>query len=228
MPDSPDSPSLTRALLRRWHDGDRASLEELLARDRAFVVDYVRRRAGPELLQRAETDDFVQEAMVQALQYCPRFLISDREQFRGLLARITENILRDHAVSRRRLRRDAERERPVPSDSLLQLDPPAGSEVTRPSEAAQRNDDKAWIRLGLELLPRDDRQVVRLREWDGLSFAEVGDALGIDADAARMRFQRTLPRLARLVMDLRAGRLGAVLARSPDDPSSGPGGRRGA
>lgn len=219
MTESPHSPSLTRALLSRWHDGDRKGLEDLLDRDREFVVGYVRQRAGPKLLRKAELDDYVQEAMVQALQYCPRFLISDRDQFRGLLARITENILRDHAVSHRRLRRDTERERSVPTDSVLQLDPPQAS-VTRPSEAAQRQDDKGWIRLGLELLPRDDRQIVRLREWEGLSFAEVGEALGIATDAARMRFQRVLPKLAKLVRELRAGRLESVLDRTDRDSAS--------
>jgi DNA-directed RNA polymerase specialized sigma24 family protein len=51
-----------------------------------------------------------------------------------------------------------------------------------------------------------------LRQWDGLSFGDVGERLGIAEDAARMRFQRALGRLARLVQRLRAGELQKVLA----------------
>jgi RNA polymerase sigma-70 factor, ECF subfamily len=207
-------PSETFRLLERWHGGDRGGLEQLLERDRAFVLDYVKNRVGDLLLQKAEPDDYVQEAMVQALEYTPPFLISDRDQFRGLIARITENILCDHVVAHNRAKRDVRRERPVPSDSnLLDLDPPR-HEVTRPSAAAQRDEDQAWIRLGLELLPRDDRRLVKLREWEGLSFAEIGEHLGITEAAAQMRFQRVLPKLAKQVMRLRSGGLRDVMRQS--------------
>jgi RNA polymerase sigma-70 factor (ECF subfamily) len=83
--------------------------------------------------------------------------------------------------------------------------------ATRPSAAADRNEKRAWIRLALELLDTADRDVVLLRQWDGLSFAEVGERLGIREDAARMRFERAVARLARLVARLRAGEIAQVL-----------------
>lgn len=211
---SDPGPSETLQLLKRWHDGDRVGLERLLERDRAFVFDYVKKRAGDLLMQKADPEDYVQEAMMQALQYTPRFLVSDRDQFRGLIARITENVLRDHAVAHKRQKRDVERDRSLPGDSdMLNLDPPR-QQVTRPSTAAQRDEDKAWIRLGLELLPRDERVLVKLREWEGQSFATIGKHLGISESAAQMRFQRVLPKLAQQVMRLRAGGLKTVMEES--------------
>ena len=209
-------PSETSLLLQQWHGGDRVGLERLLERDRTFVLNYVKSRVSDLLLQKADPEDYVQEAMIQALEYTPPFLVSDRDQFRGLIARITENILCDHAIAHRRQMRDVKREQAIPSDSyLLKLDPPR-REVTRPSVAAQRGEDKAWIRLGLELLPRQDRQLVKLREWEGLSFAEIARYFDISEAAAQMRFQRVLAKLAKQVMRLRNGGLQDLLDQEPD------------
>jgi DNA-directed RNA polymerase specialized sigma24 family protein len=51
-----------------------------------------------------------------------------------------------------------------------------------------------------------------LRQWQGLSFADTGQKLGIAEDAARMRFQRALARLAQVVKRIQQGHLGQVLA----------------
>ena len=77
--------------------------------------------------------------------------------------------------------------------------------MTRPSEAASRREDTEWVRLALELLPAADRDVLRLREWEKLSFEQVGERLGVGANAARMRFARALPKLADKVAALRRG-----------------------
>lgn len=205
------APSETHVLLSRWHGGDRASLEQLLARDMPWLIEQVRRRLGSLLKAKGEVEDYVHEAVVDALQYGPRFVMSDKAQFRALMARIVENILRGQAERWNAQKREARREREVPRDTILSLDPPM-RDVTRPSMAAQRDADTEWIRLAIELLPPEDRALVRWREWDQVPFAEIGEQLGISADAARMRFARVLPKLASTVERLRRGEIEAVLS----------------
>ena len=48
-------------------------------------------------------------------------------------------------------------------------------------------------------------EVIRLRQWDELSFAEIGARVGQSEDGTRMRYHRALPRLAEKVADLRDG-----------------------
>jgi len=67
------------------------------------------------------------------------------------------------------------------------------------------------VQLALELLADGDREIILLRQWEGLPFATVGEQLGIAEDAARMRFERALARLARTVQQLRSGQLQSVL-----------------
>ena len=49
------------------------------------------------------------------------------------------------------------------------------------------------------------------REWEGLALAEIGRRLDVSEDAARMRFNRAVRRLARTVRGLRSGNLAESL-----------------
>ena len=205
----------TRELLLRWHDGDQAALLELVQQDTDWIAARVRRRMGPLLRRRAETQDIVQNTLLQVLHDGPRFVLSDREQLRKLLACMVENVLRVEANHQQAQRRDVRREAVPPaapaagSQSVLSLDPPAA--VTRPSEAAGRQEQRDWVRLALELLEPEDRNVVLWREYHELPFGEIAERLGVAEDAARMRYNRALPKLAKQLVRLRAGQLDAVL-----------------
>jgi RNA polymerase sigma-70 factor (ECF subfamily) len=56
-------------------------------------------------------------------------------------------------------------------------------------------DVAAALRDALERLPEGQRQVVVLKLLRGASFAEIGVALDVSADAAKMRFVRALEAL---------------------------------
>lgn len=89
----------------------------------------------------------------------------------------------------------------MPSESVLDLDQSAAS----PSRVAERREREEWIRLALEFVDPDDRQVILLREWEKLSFEEIGSRLGCTSEAARKRFTRALPKLVQQLRELRAG-----------------------
>jgi RNA polymerase sigma-70 factor (ECF subfamily) len=197
----------TLQLLARWHSGDETALGELLARELPWLQQQVRRRMGDALRARTDVDDVVQRAMIDVLRHGPRFLVEDREHYRALLLRIVENALRKELRDARRQKRDARREEPLPSGTVLVLD----TRVTRPSAAAERSERRAWLQLALELLPPADREILLLRQWEGLSFGAAAERLGIREDAARMRFERALARLARAVERLRSGEVAALL-----------------
>lgn len=199
----------TFQLLENWHGGDEAALNEILRRDLPWIRRRVEERCGDALKERLDAEDLVQEAMLEVLRYGPRFLMSSRQQFRGLMVRIIENVIRGQHDFHRAARRELARQRPLPT-ATLNLDPGTPS-VTRPSEAAARHEGEAWVRLALELLDRDDREVLLLRQWKEMSFAEIAQELGIQENAARMRFHRALPRLARKVEQLQSGEIDAAI-----------------
>lgn len=206
----------TLELLERWHAGDRAALDALIQRDLPWVEAHVRRRLGKLLRAKAETQDYVQQALVEFLEYGPRFVIANRRHFRALLARIAENVLRgahDHFTAQRRA---AARERPLAPDSVLVLDPSL-RQGERPSEAAEAAEWRDVVRLALELLEPQDRDLILWRDWEGEPFARIGERLGVSADAARMRYYPALARLGAAVTCIREGRLGELLENGEVD-----------
>lgn len=200
----------TRELLLRWHADDAGALDALLEQNIDWIRAHVRKRLGEALRAKAETDDFVQEAVIEMLRYGPRFVVESRAQFRALLATIVENVLRGKHQWFHRRRRAVAKEQPLDAGSVLDLDHPTSGGPT-PSQAAVRQENEAWIRLALELVGPEERELIMAREWDRRSFADIGSELGIEVDAARMRFQRAVGKLARLAKQLRDGRLEDVI-----------------
>jgi RNA polymerase sigma-70 factor (ECF subfamily) len=206
---SPPPPPETFDLLERWRAGDPEALDRLLARDLDWLRAVVHRRLGTGLRKLGDTDDFVQEAALRVLRSGPRFVIADREQFRALLATIVINVIRNGQRDLHALRRTPQREQPLPSDTVLYLDPPHRA-VGRPDQAAANAEQREWLRLGLLLLEPDDQQVLD-RHWQGLADREIGAALGIAENAARMRRARATARLGQVVLKLKAGRVADVV-----------------
>lgn len=194
----------TRRLLEGWHGGDQGALARLLDRNLGWIRARVEKRMGPLLRAKGGATDYVQDAMVEILRYGPKFVMSDEAQFRVLMAKIIENVLRGRHDWFTAERRAAERECGGSGENALDIDARRRT-ATRPSQALARDEAIELTRLGIALLGDEDREIIVLRQWDGLSFAEIGDRLGIASDAARMRFQRALPRLAEKVELLSRG-----------------------
>ncbi|MEZ5988725.1 MAG: sigma-70 family RNA polymerase sigma factor [Planctomycetota bacterium] len=187
-------------ILRRWQDGDRQALAALLERHREWIEHRIRERMGDVLRNKAETVDYAQSAVLDLLRYVPPIPVRSTERFRGLVLRIIDNNLRDAAEYHATRKRDARREQRLPEESQLWTDPRLDSELAR-------REMEALLRLAIELLPETDRRVLLLREWERQGYRDIGQALGLSEDAARMRFQRALPRLGELIRRLQKGEL---------------------
>lgn len=204
----------TVTLLQRWHDGDRAALLRLLDRDREWIEGNVRSRRGPLLREFEETGDGVQELMLRAMQYAPRFLVANRGQFRALVARMIRHLLVDRSRSARRAPRPLTVSETDATGARLNLT--ADEAVTPPAQAAARSEELGWMRLGLEFLPAEERRLIKLRTFEELDFAGVGRELAVPANTARMRFNRGLLRLAGIIERLKQGELEHLLAEEAE------------
>ena len=72
-------------------------------------------------------------------------------------------------------------------------------EVSPPeSVVVRRSEDQAVLEV-LDRMKPDDRELIRLKMWEELSHAEIGEVLGISAHAVDMRLQRAGKKLARFL-----------------------------
>jgi RNA polymerase sigma-70 factor (ECF subfamily) len=198
----------TRTLLERWYAGNAEAQRRLAEKNLAWIEARVRQRLGAHLRRIGDLRDFVNEALLDFLEYAPRFRVESTAQLRALLARVVENAIRDQDDFWFRARRRAlSQELRLETDSIVAL----GERLrptTPPEDRAARNEMSALLRLAIEILEPDDRRVILLRHWDELEFEEVARRLATTVEAARKRYQRALPRLARVIERLQRGELG--------------------
>jgi RNA polymerase sigma-70 factor (ECF subfamily) len=199
-------PSDITVSLQKWHRGESEELEALLEQHLDWIKGRVRKRLGDKLRRKVESGDIVQDAILEFLRYGPRFIISDEKQFRALIARIVENVLRDKHDWYTARRRSISQERPLPSETVLYLEAEKRRDRT-PSQSAQHHEEEAWIRLGMEVVEHRHREVLVMHLWEHMTFTEIGKQLGIAQNAAWKRYSRALIRLSETVGDLRRGKI---------------------
>jgi DNA-directed RNA polymerase specialized sigma24 family protein len=101
-------------------------------------------------------------------------------------------------------RRSLAHEKPLDSDTVLDLDPPDPKGST-PSSIVHKEESSAWIRLGLALLDADDQELVLRHQFDGESFPQIARSVNAAPDAVRMRFNRAVLKLNSVIGRLRRG-----------------------
>lgn len=191
----PAPPDRTNELIARVNRGDEGAFHELLERDQEWVRRRVRERLGPGLRGKAETVDLVQSTMVEVLRYRPNLRVEGREQFRALMARIVENVIRAFHDHVRAQCRDMAREQVLQNGSHAA--PASAKEL--PLDALVELEADENLRRALQRLRESDRQVLELRYFRELSFAQIGERLNVSPDAARMQCNRAEARLRELM-----------------------------
>lgn len=198
---TPDSEE-TQRLLERFRTGDRAALNDLLTRHRPYLCQLVELRLDSRLRARVDPSDVVQEAQLEAA----RRLQDDPEPppmpFRLWLRQLASDrllMLRRYHIGA--ARRSVEREVALPDRSSLVL---AQQFLARGASPGQQFDERELarrVRQAVARLSESDREVLLMRTFEGLSFAEVAYVLRIDAAAARKRHGRALLRLHKILSE---------------------------
>lgn len=148
----------------------------LYDRYHSAVFRFIHRRCSDTEL----AADLAQQTFLKALLALPRYQPRGLP-FRAWLFRIALNELKMHWRKRKELVMDL---------SWAEVQPLAEEcGVTLQEEEARA------IAAGLEHLSTDQARLIELRYFDGLSFLELGQVLGIGEDAAKMRTHRALDRL---------------------------------
>jgi RNA polymerase sigma-70 factor, ECF subfamily len=204
MMENPKSPNCSRL---PPDDGGKVDLSAMIRKHLPALHARVQKNLSPQLRGKAETSDFVQDAMIKFLTHAPRFSLQDDGSLRALLFKIVDNVIHDKYDWFSARRRAIALERPLPPDTILELDPPQRSNGHTPSTAASDSEREGWVRFGVELLTAEDQRVIVMRDWDKESYEAIGEQLGYSADTAKRRYSRALIRLSDIVLMLRHGRI---------------------
>lgn len=68
-----------------------------------------------------------------------------------------------------------------------------------PEEEVERRELRAAVRRAVRLLPDDKREILVMREFSGMSYAAISEALGVDEGTVKSRISRARAALASLL-----------------------------
>ena len=176
-------------LLRQAKAGSPEAVNALYARYAGRLLAFIRLRLGRDLRARLESRDILQSALLKSLQHLDDLKANDTRSLMAWLARIAEHEIRDRADYNHRQRREAAREVALEDETpLATLSRSALSRVIL-DEEAQRLEE------AIESLSAEHREVIVLRKFEDLSFAEIGRRMDRSEDACRMLLARAMTAL---------------------------------
>lgn len=179
-------------LLVAARSGDAAAWGALLTGHRPYLTLLAEVHLGRRLRVKADPADLVQETFLQAHRAfadfrgtTPAELVAWLQQI--LASRLAKLVRRYYGTRARDLRVEQELADSSAAVASALLDP--GSS---PSTRVGRGDEAVRVAAALERLTPDQRQVIVLRQIEGLPFARVGELMGRSEDAATQLWLRAL------------------------------------
>src|SRR5438445_2440774 len=185
----------TEHLLQQIRGGERLAIDPLFARHRPELRRLVQLRLDPKLRPRLDPSDVVQEAQLEALRRLDDYLQEPPMPFRLWLRQLTYDRLlmvrRQHVQARRRT---VQRDVALPDQSSLLLAQQLLASGSSPSEQLAKRELTRRVNRAVGELAETDREIVLMRNFEGLTNQEVSDVLAISPAAASQRYGRALLR----------------------------------
>lgn len=170
-------------VVRRVRAGETSLFEILMRRHNQRIYRVARSVLGSE----SEVEDVMQQAYLNAFLHLHQF--EERSRFSTWLTRIALN----EAFSRRRRQRGSEflsDGMPDPEDEREGIMDKIRSPRPDPERQAYAGELHRVLEQAVDALPELYRTVFMMRDIEGLSTAETGDALGVGDDVVKTRLHR--------------------------------------
>jgi RNA polymerase sigma-70 factor (ECF subfamily) len=171
-------------------------------------------RLDKRLQRRMDAADVVQDAWVEVVRRFDEWCRQDRLPLHVWLRLITGQSLalaqrRHLAAGKRDARRDVPQRAHRANVSSATVADAFIDSSTSPSQAVAREEVRERVRAAIDDLEEIDREIVLMRQFEGLTNEETAVELEIEPSAASMRFLRALVRLRPALQGLGAGGTGA-------------------
>ncbi len=176
---SPEEGRLARAV-----SGSGSALGELLESIRKYLLLVAREELGGELRTKVSPSDVVQESFLEVRRDISRFQGTSEQEFvawvRRILLHNVANVVRGFCQTRcRSLQRE------VPLYDAGRRDIADERSSRSPSQQAVRNEQLTLLHNAIATLPLHYQDVIFWRNYERLSFTEIGARLKRSEEAAR-------------------------------------------
>ena len=180
-----------QVLLNNYLSGDRNAISRLIERHSRRVRDYIMMM----FKDRDVAEDIFQETFIKAVRVIDEGRYTDNGKFLSWILRIAHNQVIDHFRAQRQSKAVTESE--------------AGYDVLGTLRFAERTVEDSMVsdqierdvRALVELLPAEQREVVMLRYFSGLSFKDIAEQTEVSINTALGRMRYALINLRRMIKE---------------------------
>lgn len=179
-------------LVLRAKAGDDEAFAQLMRDNEKRIYNLTLRMTGnPE-----DAMDLAQEAFLNAWRGL-KFFKGD-SAFSTWVYRLASNACIDHL---RRQKRRQDISAPMPVDEEDDTPPDIPDDRFQPEQELERQELRNAISAGLEQLSDEHRQVLVMREINGLSYQEIADVLDLEAGTVKSRIARARNSLRKILLE---------------------------
>lgn len=184
----------TRRVLGAIELGDTSDLGQLLQRYRNWLRVFVGQRLDTHLAARVDASDIVQETLLEVHERLSDYMTRRPMSFRSWIIKSAmdrlSKVRRTHKAACRNVSREASQDSDLPATI-----PTVDCKFSEPIDQLIRMEVVYNVRAVLANMSDQDREVIVLRNVEGLEIREIASILGISEQAARKRHGRALVRL---------------------------------
>jgi RNA polymerase sigma-70 factor (ECF subfamily) len=170
-------------LVRGVKDGRKECFDQLVLRYQRLVYAITHRMTS----NHQDADDLAQETFLAAYGAMGRF--DERRSFSAYLSRIAINLSINHLRRRKRWLKIWSERRTEAHQALT------GGKALDPHKNLEQKQLLHRLEIGMEALPAQQKAVLVLKVYQGMSYREIADTLGISLGTVMSRLHRARNRL---------------------------------
>ena len=178
-------------LVQAYIKGDHSAIEVLINRHRSKVYTYIILTIKNQQL----AEDLFQETFIKVIQSLRAGKYKDNGKFLSWVIRIAHNLIIDHFRKVKQMNAISNDDSEVDLFNSKKLSDSNIEELIIDSQI------KSEIRILINELPDDQREVVLLRHYGGLSFKEIADQTDVSINTALGRMRYALINLRKLIQE---------------------------
>lgn len=178
-------------LVQQFESGNHQAIEELIARHKKRIFTYIMLMVKNEQL----AEDIFQDTFIKVILSLKEGRYSDKGKFVSWVARIAHNLIIDHFRKEKNLQTVSNDQSEYDLFNSAKLCD-QNIEDTMVNDQIVRD-----IRRMIDELPEDQREVVLLRHYAGMSFKEIADQTNVSINTALGRMRYALINLRKIMVE---------------------------
>ena len=176
-------------LVKRFIQGDQTSIEVLINRHKNKVFTYIILIVKNQSL----AEDIFQDTFIKVIKSLKEGKYKDNGKFVSWVIRIAHNLTIDHFRKEKQINTYSNEDYEADIFNSRKLSESTVEDIMVETQIIKE------VRLLIDELPEDQKQVILLRHYGGLSFKEIADQTDVSINTALGRMRYALINLRKLI-----------------------------